>query len=83
MFFHHVQHSGRGARIAPALKEIQRELVLGIDHPHKQEAIALQLRHRQINDVIICQLAVAQSHSYSTELLLLHVLRPSRSLTAG
>lgn len=52
--------AGRHSLIAPSVEEVQRELVLCVDDPHKEEAVVLQLRHRQVGDVIVRQLAVAE-----------------------
>lgn len=54
------------SRVTPLLKQLQCEGVLGVDHPQKQEAsLGLQLRHRQLADVLVTQLAVAKRHTTS------------------
>ena len=52
----------RGLLITLEVKQIQRELVLGIDDPHKEEAIRLEAGDRQIDNVLVCELAVTQGH---------------------
>lgn len=49
-----------GSLIAPVLEEVQRELVLGVDDPDEQEAVALELRHRERHNVCVRQLTVAK-----------------------
>lgn len=60
-----MQHGA--ARVAPALKQVQRELVLGVDDPHEQQARRLQRGYGQPHDVRICELAVPQRHTCDFE----------------
>ena len=52
----------KASLVAPVLEEVEGEVVLGIDDPDEEEAISLQLGHRQRHNVCISQLAVAQRH---------------------
>lgn len=49
--------------VTPFVEEVQGELVFGIDHPDKQEAIGLKLRDRKIDNVLVGKLAVAQGNT--------------------
>ena len=51
------------SRVAPALKQVQCELVLGVDDPYEQQPRGLQRGHRQRLYVCIRQLAVAKRHT--------------------
>ena len=44
--------------ISPALEQFQSEGVFGVDDPHKQEAILLKLLYGEVEDMMICELAV-------------------------
>ena len=47
---------GTHSLISPLVKEVQAELVFGIDDPHKQQPVLLQLRDGQLRDVLVRQL---------------------------
>lgn len=51
------------SRVAPSLKQVQRELVLGVNNPYEEQTRGLQRGHRQCLYVCICQLAVAKRHT--------------------
>lgn len=42
--------------VAPLVEQVQAELVLGVDDPHKQQAVLLQPRDGQLRDVLVRQL---------------------------
>jgi len=51
----HCKQSVGHLRVAPLVKEVQGELVLGVDDPDKQEATSLlELRNRQAADIMVC-----------------------------
>jgi hypothetical protein len=62
------QRQAKNVRVPPLPKQVQRELVLGVDDPYEQEAVALQLRNGQSRNVCITQLAVAQSNTCTPRL---------------
>ena len=53
------------SRVAPLSKQLESKSKAGIDDPHKEVAMVLQLWHWQIQDVLIRQLIVPQSHPCS------------------
>ena len=56
-------HGEGPARVAPALKQVERELVLCVDDPDEQEPLRLQAGYGQVQDVTVSQLAVSQRHT--------------------
>lgn len=49
---------GGDSHVAPAVEEVKAELVLGVDDPHEEQAVLLQLGDGQVLDVAVGQLAV-------------------------